>query len=88
MTQTIQPTATTQSSKLQSFFLFSDNANTSNKVLFDENFSLMDLDISSLYENLFKTQNESDSFQIMLASEKILSKDWDSPEEDEAWAHL
>jgi hypothetical protein len=24
----------------------------------------------------------------MLASEKVLARDWDTPEEDEAWAHL
>ena len=24
----------------------------------------------------------------MLASESVLRRDWDSPEEDEAWAHL
>lgn len=24
----------------------------------------------------------------MLASENVLRRDWDSPEEDEAWAHL
>lgn len=31
---------------------------------------------------------KSEGFQTMLASEIILSKDWDSPEEDEAWANL
>lgn len=25
---------------------------------------------------------------FMLASEEVLRRDWDSPEEDEAWAHL
>jgi hypothetical protein len=24
----------------------------------------------------------------MLASENVLSRDWETPEEDEAWAHL
>lgn len=30
----------------------------------------------------------SESFLTMLATEEVLSRDWDSPEEDEAWAHL
>ncbi len=30
----------------------------------------------------------SDAFQTMLASEMILRRDWDRPEEDEAWADL
>ena len=31
---------------------------------------------------------KSESFQTMLASEQVLKNDWDTPEEDEAWAHL
>ena len=31
---------------------------------------------------------ESESYQTMLASEEVLSRDWDNPGEDEAWAHL
>ncbi|MDZ7361872.1 MAG: DUF2281 domain-containing protein [candidate division KSB1 bacterium] len=30
----------------------------------------------------------SDAFQTMLASEAVLRRDWDRPEEDEAWADL
>ena len=30
----------------------------------------------------------SSSFQMMQASEKVLSRDWDTPEEDEAWKDL
>lgn len=30
----------------------------------------------------------SEGFQTMLASELVLSKDWDTPEEDEVWADL
>lgn len=30
----------------------------------------------------------SDAFQTMLASEAVLRRDWDRPEEDAAWAHL
>ena len=35
-------------------------------------------------------QEESESYAIdtMLASEDVLRRDWDSPEEDVAWAHL
>ena len=30
----------------------------------------------------------SDARQLMLASEAVLSRDWDTQEEDDAWAHL
>jgi len=32
--------------------------------------------------------NDVNSSDIMLASEEILLREWDNPEEDEAWAHL
>lgn len=35
------------------------------------------------YEDLMDT-----AYATMLASEAVLSRDWDSPEEDEAWADL
>ena len=31
---------------------------------------------------------KSEAYQTMLASESVLRADWDSPEEDEAWADL
>ena len=31
---------------------------------------------------------KSEAYQTMLASENVLRADWDSPEEDEAWANL
>ena len=30
----------------------------------------------------------SESHQTMIASERVLAKDWDRPEEDAAWANL
>lgn len=30
----------------------------------------------------------SDAFLMMLASEEVLRRDWETPEEDEAWADL
>lgn len=36
----------------------------------------------------FDVLRESDAFQTMLASEAVLRRDWDTPEEDAAWAHL
>lgn len=32
--------------------------------------------------------NEESSFATMIASEALLAQDWDTPEEDEAWANL
>lgn len=31
---------------------------------------------------------QSEAYQTMLASESMLSREWNSPEEDEAWADL
>ncbi|MBE9171300.1 hypothetical protein IQ238_28670 [Pleurocapsales cyanobacterium LEGE 06147] len=31
---------------------------------------------------------DSEAFQTMLASEAVLRREWDTPEEDAAWAHL
>lgn len=33
-------------------------------------------------------KTDSDSLQTMLASEQVLCRDWDRPEEDAAWADL
>ncbi len=35
-----------------------------------------------------KKGNAEDKVLTHLASEKVLSQDWDSPEEDEAWKNL
>ncbi len=33
-------------------------------------------------------EKPSEAFQTMLASEAVLRRDWDRPEEDKAWANL
>lgn len=38
--------------------------------------------------SLFKKHLEQSSMATMLASEDVLRRDWDTPEEDNAWAHL
>jgi hypothetical protein len=37
---------------------------------------------------LKREQATSSAFETMLASETVLRRDWDRPEEDAAWAHL
>jgi hypothetical protein len=37
---------------------------------------------------LARRLNNSPAFETMLASEEVLRRDWDTPEEDAAWAHL
>jgi hypothetical protein len=37
---------------------------------------------------LAERRRASEAFQTMLATEHVLHRDWDRPEEDEAWAHL
>ena len=39
-------------------------------------------------QELLNRATASESFQTMLASESILRRDWERPEEDTAWAHL
>ena len=46
-------------------------------------------DYVALQEELVKLRaQQSEAYQTMLASEFTLSREWDSPEEDEAWADL
>ena len=33
-------------------------------------------------------ETPSEGYQTMLASQSVLQRDWDRPEEDEAWANL
>jgi hypothetical protein len=37
---------------------------------------------------LVEREGLSESLQTMLASEQVLRRDWDTPEEDAAWADL
>ena len=46
--------------------------------------------LKELYDYLLflKRKQQSDKALTHIASEKSLSRDWDSPEEDEAWKNL
>ena len=43
---------------------------------------------ASLTDNTTFYPSHSESYFTMLASEEVLARDWDSPEEDRAWANL
>jgi len=45
-------------------------------------------EVSRSFAERLKSLLQSESFETMLASEEVLRRDWDSPEEDAAWAHL
>jgi len=46
-------------------------------------------DYLAVQEELIKLRaRQSEAYQTMLASEPALSTEWNSPEEDEAWADL
>lgn len=46
-------------------------------------------DYIAVQEELVKLRaQQSEAYQTMLASESTLSREWNSPEEDEAWADL
>lgn len=46
-------------------------------------------DYVAVQEELVKLRaQQSEAYQTMLASESMLSREWNSPEEDEAWADL
>jgi hypothetical protein len=59
---------------------------------------LIEKEVASLPENLqrevynfarfLREQSEDGSFNGLLLSESALSKDWNTPEEDAAWANL
>ena len=59
---------------------------------------LIEKEVASLPENLqrevynfarsLREQSENGSFNGFLLSESALSKDWNTPEEDTAWANL
>jgi hypothetical protein len=44
------------------------------------------LDPAEIYEQ--DNPRTTPAFQLMLASQDVLAKDWNRPEEDEAWAYL
>ena len=37
---------------------------------------------------LFDAEDDISALDVMLAAEDLLRRDWDTPEEDAAWAHL
>ncbi len=37
---------------------------------------------------IMESKVDSEAFKTMLASEEVLARDWNTPEEDAAWAHL
>jgi len=44
--------------------------------------------VAEFINSLTKLSGEDDLRDLLLAAETSLRKDWDSPEEDAAWAHL
>ena len=48
----------------------------------------LDQIISRLIDMGHMLEPEDSAKAAMLASESVLGKDWDTPEEDAAWAHL
>ncbi len=52
-------------------------------VVYDFVSYLLERDLTDLL-----TDTNTDSRVTMLASEAVLRRDWDRPEEDSAWAHL
>ena len=52
----------------------------------NEGFSAAD-QIRAFLSELLGSQY-SEAFETMLSSENVLRKDWDTPEEDKAWANL
>ena len=52
-------------------------------VVYDFVSYLLERDLADLL-----TDADTDARAMMLASETILRRDWDRPEEDAAWAHL
>ncbi|MCX5752197.1 MAG: hypothetical protein NTW97_00985 [Candidatus Krumholzibacteria bacterium] len=53
---------------------------------FTSNYPLMN--VLSGISSSFDRKRYSEVHQLLLISEDVLRRDWDSPEEDEAWADL
>ncbi len=49
--------------------------------------SMTDSEMDTINAELRRRFN-SESGLCMLASESVLARDWNTPEEDEAWAHI
>lgn len=44
--------------------------------------------IYKIIHSIINEPRTSEAYQLMLASEEVLKKEWDTPEEDEAWQDL
>jgi hypothetical protein len=40
------------------------------------------------FARFLRTRSSEDAFNGLLLSESVLNKDWETPEEDEAWSNL
>jgi hypothetical protein len=85
-------TSTSHNNKILGFELLSSSTTSLKTFLYRSSLSRCDnrisIPIEDCFINLYDRKIESDSFHTMLASERVLSKDWSSPEEDEAWSDL
>ena len=65
---------------------------TSRAELQDELARIPDNLLGELHEYMrylqFKTQQQNETMQTAYASETVLGKDWNRPEEDQAWQNL
>lgn len=71
--------------------LFASNAMLDYSFSLDEQKKVSEICVSPNFEDnswLIQQENDLEPYHTMLASENVLKKDWESPEEDEAWAHL
>jgi len=79
-TSTRQRVSLLPSSAIQRAVVFIDNQNKA--------ISWSQLLGIKTYSITFPKARYSEAYQTMLASESVLRKDWEQPEEDAAWAHL
>jgi len=63
------------------------------EALSEEIKNIPDALLNELYDYLLflkykKSEKRKDNIPVQTASEKVLSREWDTPEEDEAWKNL
>jgi hypothetical protein len=88
---TVARNATNVTAQILMVKLLAANAIMDHGLFLDEHNVVSEICVSPNIETstwAIQSESELESYHTMLASENVLRREWDTPEEDEAWAHL